>query len=86
MLGAQIVIADIIAGHYTDGWEAYQQTDLGGGSSLLHMEVAEAKGKGNFTTVTGSFIAPESGLISIMLSAITPVDVYVDNVKVYPAN
>ncbi|WP_420316581.1 PKD domain-containing protein [Ekhidna sp.] len=82
----RIVIADIVSGHYTDGFEAYQQTDRGGGTSLLHMEVSERKGKGNFTVVTGEFTAPESGLVSIMLSAITPVDVYVDNVKVYPAN
>lgn len=82
----RIVIADIVAGHYTDGWEAYQQTDRGGGESLLHMEVSERKGKGNFTVVTGEFDAPESGQISVMFSAITPVDVYVDNVKVYPAN
>ena len=84
----RIVIADIVAGHYTDGWEAYQQTDRGGAgnTSLLHMEVSEVKGKGNFTTVTGEFDAPESGLVSVMLSAITPVDVYVDNVKVYPAD
>ncbi|MTI21473.1 hypothetical protein E1176_10630 [Fulvivirga sp. RKSG066] len=82
----RIVIADIIAGHYDDGDDAYAQTDRGGGTSLLHMEVSERKGKGNFTTVTGEFDAPESGLVAIMLSAITPVDVYVDNVKVYPAN
>ncbi|MEP0987162.1 hypothetical protein [Ekhidna sp.] len=82
----RIVIADIIAGHYTDGFEAYQQTDRGGGTSLLHVEVSERKGKGNFTVVTGEFDAPESGLVSIMLSAITPVDVYVDNVKIYPAD
>ncbi len=80
----RIVIADIIEGHYDDGWAAYQKTDRGGGTSLLHMEVAEVKGKGNFTVVTGEFDAPESGLVSVMLSAITPVDVYVDNVKVYP--
>lgn len=82
----RLVFADVIAGHYTDGWEAYQQTDNGGGESLLHFQATEVKGKGNFTTVTAEFTAPESGLISIMLSAITPVDVYVDNVKVYPAN
>ncbi len=82
----RIVIADIIEGHYDDGWAAYQKTDRGGGTSLLHMEVSEVKGKGNFTVVTGEFDAPESGLVSIMLSAITPVDVYVDNVKVYPAD
>tara|TARA_Y100001972_G_C7665699_1_gene336498 strand:- start:4353 stop:5354 length:1002 start_codon:yes stop_codon:yes gene_type:complete len=82
----RIVIADIIEGHYDDGWAAYQQTDRGGGTSLLHIEVSERKGKGNFTVVTGEFDAPESGLVSIMLSAITPVDVYVDNVKVYPAD
>ncbi|MEQ6166128.1 hypothetical protein AAOE16_02945 [Ekhidna sp. MALMAid0563] len=82
----RIVIADIVEGHYTDGWEAYQLTDRGGGMSLLHIEVSEQKGKGNFTVVTGEFTAPESGLVSIMLSAITPVDVYVDNVKIYPAD
>ena len=80
------IFADVIAGHYTDGWEAYQQTDGGGGTSLLHFVASEVKGKTSFTTVTAEFTAPESGLISIMLSAITPVDVYVDNVKVYPAN
>ncbi len=82
----RIVIADVIAGHYEDGDDAYAQTDRGGGTSLLHMEVSERKGKGNFTVVTGEFDAPESGQIAVMFSAITPVDVYVDNVKVYPAN
>ena len=82
----RVIYADVIAGHYTDGWEAYQQTDNGGGTSLLHFVASEVKGKTSFTTVTAEFTAPESGLISIMLSAITPVDVYVDNVKVYPAN
>lgn len=82
----RLVIADVVSGHFEDGWEAYQQTDRGGGTSLLHMELSERKGKGNFTVVTGEFTAPESGLVSLMFSAITPVDVYVDNVKVYPAN
>ncbi len=82
----RIVIADVVNGHYTDGFESYQNTDRGGGTSLLHMEVSERKGKGNFTVVTGEFTAPESGLVSLMFSAITPVDVYVDNVKVYPAD
>ncbi len=82
----RIVIADVVAGHYEDGDDAYAQTDRGGGASLLHIEVSEQKGKGNFTVVTGEFEAPESGLVSIMFSAITPVDVYVDNVKVYPAD
>ena len=35
----RIVIADIISGHYDDGDDAYAQTDRGGGTSLLHMEV-----------------------------------------------
>ena len=82
----RVIFADVIAGHYTDGWEAYQQTDNGGGESLLHFVANEVKGKTTFTTVTAEFTAPESGLISVMLSAITPVDVYVDNLKVYPAN
>ncbi|MEM6295774.1 MAG: hypothetical protein AAGA54_31165 [Myxococcota bacterium] len=84
----RMVIADVVAGHYTDGFEAYQLTDQAeeNEESLLHIEVLERKGKGNFTVVTGEFTAPESGLVSLMFSAITPVDVYVDNVKVYPSN
>ena len=82
----RIVIADIVDGHYTDGDEAYAASDGGGGTSLLHYIASEAKGKGNFTTVTQEFTTNESGLVSIMFSAISPVDVYVDNVKVYPAN
>lgn len=82
----RLVIADVVDGHYTDGFESYQNTDRGGGTSLLHIEVSEQNGKGNFKTVTGEFTAPESGLVSLMFSAITPVDVYVDNVKVYPAD
>ncbi len=80
----RIVIADVIEGHYTDGDDAYAQTDRGGGTSLLHLEESVALGKGTFTTVTAKFRAPESGLVAIMFSAITPVDVYVDNVKMYP--
>lgn len=82
----RIIIADVVAGHYTDGTTSYENTDRGGGTSLLHMEVSERNGKGNFKVVTGEFDAPESGLISLMFSAITPVDLYVDNVKVYPVN
>ncbi|WP_370087987.1 PKD domain-containing protein [Ekhidna sp.] len=87
----RLVIADVVAGHYTDGFEAYSQTPRNEAGvatdlSLLHIEVEEQKGKGEFTVVTGEFDAPESGLVSLMFSAITPVDVYVDNVKVYPAN
>jgi len=82
----RIVIADVIAGHYDDGDEAYAQTDPSGPNSLLQMVESERKGKGNFTEVTGEFTAPESGLISILFSAITPVDVYVDNVHVEPVN
>lgn len=82
----RVVIADVVDGHYTDGWEAYQNTDGGGGTSLLHVRSTEAKGKGNFTTVQKEFTTNESGLVSLMFSAITPVDVYVDNVKVYPAD
>lgn len=82
----RIVIADVVDGHFTDGFAAYQNTDRGGGTSLMHIEVSEAKGKGVFTTVQQEFTTNASGEVSLMFSAITPVDVYIDNVKVYPAN
>ena len=82
----RVVIADVVDGHFTDGWEAYQNTDAGGGTSLLHYRGTEVKGKTVFTTVQQEFTTNASGLVSLMFSAITPVDVYVDNVKVYPAD
>ena len=82
----RIVIADVVDGHYTDGFESYQNTDRGGGTSLLHLNLSEAKGKGVFTTVQEEFTTNASGEVSLMFSAISAVDVYIDNVKVYPAN
>jgi len=82
----RVIIADVVDGHYTDGWEAYQNTDGGGGTSLLHFRGTEARGKTEFTSVQKEFTTNASGLVSLMFSAITPVDLYVDNVKVYPAD
>jgi len=81
-IGGRRFVAEILDGHFTDGFEAFTQSDSGG--ALLTYLGTEVKGKTTFTTVKVDFTSNDSGLISIWLWAVTPVDLYVDNVKVYP--
>jgi hypothetical protein len=77
--GGNRIISNILDGHFTDGADAVA-------SEYLSTFVAdEVKGKTTHTTVKQEFTTNSTGLVSIMFSAVTDVDVYVDNVKVYAA-
>ncbi|RIA10774.1 PKD domain-containing protein [Flavobacteriaceae bacterium MAR_2010_72] len=81
-IGGRRFVAEILDGHFTDGVDAYNQSQAGG--ALVTHVGTEVKGKTTFTTVKVDFTSNASGLISIWLWAVTPVDLYADNVKVYP--
>ena len=83
-IGGRRIMAEILDGHFTDGVDALNSS-LGGEALLTHT-ANEVKGKTVFTTVKAEFTSGASGEISIWIWAVTPVDCYVDNVKVYPAN
>ena len=79
--GGNRVICGIIDGHYSDGAEGVSNFNEG---PLLLTVGSEDIGKGNFTNVRTEFTANDSGQIAILIYAVTDVDAYVDNVKVYP--
>ena len=81
-IGGRRIVGEILDGHFTSGDDALAQS-LAGGALLTHVGT-EVKGKTTFTTVKLEFTSNDSGLISIWLWGVTPVDAYVDNVKVYP--
>lgn len=81
-IGGRRIVAEILDGHFTDGVEALAQSTSG--EALLTHLGTEVKGKTTFTTVKAEFTSNDSGLIAIWIWAVTPVDAYVDNVKVYP--
>ncbi|MDP5158795.1 MAG: PKD domain-containing protein [Flaviramulus sp.] len=81
-IGGRRFVAEILDGHFTDGVDAYNQS-IAGGALVTHVGT-EVKGKTTFTQVKVDFTSNDSGLISIWLWAVTPVDLYADNVKVYP--
>lgn len=82
--GGNRIIAEILDGHFTDGFDAYTQSNSG--EPLLTFVANEVKGKTVFTTVKQEFTPNASGEVSIFIWAVTLVDLYVDNVKIYPAN
>ncbi|MCU4174554.1 PKD domain-containing protein [Carboxylicivirga sp. N1Y90] len=73
------IIAEVLDGHFDDGADAVASTHV---SQYVGSEV---KGKTSFTLVEQKFTANASGEMSIMFYAVTDVDLYLDNVKVYPA-
>lgn len=77
--GGNRVISEILDGYYEDGADAVASTPL---SQYVGTEV---KGKTSFTLVEQEFTTNESGEVAIMIYAVTDVDLYVDNVKVYAA-
>ncbi|WP_142786378.1 PKD domain-containing protein [Changchengzhania lutea] len=81
-IGGRRMVAEILDGHFTDGVDALNQS-LAGNAIVTYLGT-EVKGKTTFTQVKVDFTSNDSGLISIWLWAVTPVDLYVDNVKVYP--
>lgn len=77
--GGNRIISEVLDGHFDDGADAVASTHI---SQYIASEV---KGKTSFTLVEQEFTANASGEVSIMFYAVTDVDVYIDNVKVYPA-
>ena len=78
--GGNRIISEILDGHYSDGADAVASTPV---SQFI---ANEANGKTSHTTVRQQFTANGSGEMAIMFYAVTDVDVYIDNVKVYAAN
>ena len=81
-IGGRRVVAEILDGHFTDGVDAFNSSQAG--NALVTYVGTEVKGKTTFTQVKVDFTSNDSGHIAIWLWAVTPVDLYVDNVKVYP--
>lgn len=84
-VGGRRVVGLIMDGYYIDGADAVDE--LGSNNLGLH-EGFVAEGKfsdtagGVGTIVSIPFTSPASGEVSIMFYAVTPVDAYIDNVKV----
>lgn len=78
--GGNRIVSNILDGHFSDGKDAVASTPL---SEFVANEV---KGKTSHTTVKQEFTTNASGEVSIMFYAVTDVDVYIDNVKVYAAD
>ena len=77
--GGDRVIVEILNGWFDDGADAVASTPL------VQSVGATANGKGNFTVVTAPFTANATGQVAIWIYAITNDELYVDNVKVIPA-
>lgn len=86
-VGGRRVIGEILPGHYTDGADSQAASEA---SEALVTHVGTiAEGKFSATVgekVQAEFISNDSGEVSIYFWAVTPVDAYVDNVRVYPKN
>ncbi|MEQ8555034.1 MAG: hypothetical protein RIC06_00080 [Cyclobacteriaceae bacterium] len=84
-IGGRRVVGLIMDGYYVDGADAVDEL---GSNNLGYHEGFVAEGKfsdtvgGAGTLVNIPFTSPASGEVSIMFYAVTPVDAYIDNVKV----
>ncbi|MBK8515965.1 MAG: PKD domain-containing protein [Saprospiraceae bacterium] len=79
--GGNRIIGGILDGHFSDGADAIISNDKG---ALLKFVGTKVLGKTTFTTVTQEFTANATGKVGILIYAVTDVDAYVDNVRVYP--
>ena len=77
--GGDRAIVAIVDGWYDDAADAASST------ALVSLEGNKANGKGNFEVVKQVFSSNASGEISILMYGITNDELYIDNVKVYPA-
>ncbi|WP_298778484.1 PKD domain-containing protein [uncultured Polaribacter sp.] len=84
--GGRKIIAEMLGGTFTDGADAFAASQGNATQLLGRAEGTVVDGKGVFNKLYVEFVAPASGEASIWISASTPVDAYVDNVKVYPVN
>jgi PKD repeat protein len=78
--GGNRIYAEILDGHFADGANAVASTPI------VQFIADEVKGKTVHTKVEQKFRANASGEVSIVFYAVTDVDVYIDNVKVYAAD
>ena len=78
--GGNRIISEVLDGHFDDGANAVASDHV---SQFI---ANEALGKTTHTTVRQEFTTNASGEMSIMFYAVTDVDVYIDNVKVYAAD
>ncbi len=78
--GGNRIISEVLDAHYSDGADGVASTPV---SQFIATEV---KGKTVHTLVEQEFTTNGSGEMAIMFYAVTDVDVYIDNVKVYAAN
>ena len=85
-VGGRKIIAEMLGGFFTDGADAFDASQGDATQLLGRGEGTIVDGKGVFNKLFVEFVAPASGEASIWISASTPVDAYVDNVKVYPAD
>lgn len=74
------IYSEVLDGHFSDGANAVASTPV---SQFVADEV---KGKTVHTKVEQKFTTNGSGEMAIMFYAVTDVDVYIDNVKVYAAD
>ena len=83
--GGRRVVGEILNGHFADGADAAASSEAGNALATHVGTVAEGKFSDTVgTTVQLEFTSNASGQIAIWLWAVTPVDAFVDNVKVYP--
>ena len=74
------IISEVLNAHFSDGANAVASDHV---SQFIATEV---KGKTSHTTVKQQFTTNGTGQMAIMFYAVTDVDVYIDNVKVYAAD
>lgn len=74
------IISEVLNAHFSDGADAVASDHV---SQFIATEV---KGKTSHTTVKQQFTTNGTGQMAIMFYAVTDVDVYIDNVKVYAAD
>lgn len=84
-VGGRRVVGEILPGHFADGADGAASSE--GGNALVTLVGTTAEGKFSDTVgskLEGEFTTDASGQVTIWLWAVTPVDAYIDNVKVYP--
>lgn len=83
-VGGRRVVGEILPGHFADGADGAASSEAG--SALVTLVGSTAEGKFSDTVgskLEGEFTTDGTGQVSIWLWAVTPVDAYIDNVKVY---
>ena len=78
--GGNRIISEVLGGHFADGADAVAS------EPISQFVASEVLGKTSHTTVEQEFVANGTGEMAIMFYAVTDVDVYIDNVKVYAAD